>query len=760
MQSRGEVNRSLRSFIAVSGLWGAWGQMLGLNTAVFAGFVLSLGADASDIAFFSAIAAILAPVQIISSLFSKTIENKKNWVIWNGVFEAVFRGLLITIPFLFVESLHQRMLLIFLVAGLTAGYIYTPFYSSWVAGTVPENFRARFTSRQTIVRSLVGMVVGVMTGRFVDWFPDEEKLMAFVVVFIVGTLCGVAGPLSLKRTNYPVQTDETENRNPLRHLLQPFRDRNFRQLVLFFSSWQFALGLSGPLFSVFMLDRLGFGYTAISLLSALGTLSTMAGYRAWSVLIDRFGSKPVLQILIIPGALTAFLWGFCQPGSHVMVASAMFLSGLIMGGINLAVTPLQYALLPKENQDERVAYLASWSTTINLLYSVGPLIGGILVASLVGVRFTVGGFLIQDINIIFFLSGIMRFVPLFLLRPVRDARSISSQQLLSNMFRGNLLSYTFNYIVFNVATAEDRRARAAFRLGRSRNPMAIDHLVQALSDASSKVRRQAARALGETGSETAVDTLIKELESPSSDIRSEAAEALGRLRHAKAVDALVEALEDDDPRVRISAISGLGQMEGDDVQELLFWHFSNNVDRQTFPTLVEALSHREDYRIIKPTFDRLRSFTSPAVRLQLLNNICYTLGAGDRFYKVLSMEENERYRELEGMIKRTVTRLTESKAIPEDARRGVESLFVLFTQAYERNDVPAMMEQARLLAALIRDSHPVVEQSPVDTLSVYLIIMTMNHFIDSEAHQDLPAAQEIFLVVCMRRIATLVKGSD
>ena len=756
MLSRGEVNRSLRSFIVVRGLWGAWGQMVGTNTAVFAGFVLSLGLDASDIAFYSAIASILAPVQIISSLFSKSIENKKRWVVWNGVLEALFRGLMITIPFLFVESLHQRMLLIFLVAGLTAGYIYTPFYSSWVAGTVPENIRARFTSRQTIVNSLVGAAVGVMTGRFVDWFPDEEKLMAFVVVFVVGTLCGAAGPLFLRRTPYPTRADETETRNPLRHLLQPFRDQNFRRLVTFYASWQFALGLSGPLFSVFMLDRLGFGYTAISLLSALGTLATIAGYRAWSVIIDRFGSKPVLHILIIPGALNAFLWGLCQPGNHAMVAAAMLLSGLIMGGINLAVTPLQYALLPKENQDERVAYMASWSTSINLLYAAGPLLGGILVASLAGVRFTVAGFLIQDINLLFFLSGIMRFVPLFLLRPVRDARSISSQQLLSNMFRGNLLSYTFNYIVFNVATAEDRRARAAYRLGRSRNPMAIDHLVQALSDASSKVRRQAARALGETGSEVAVDSLIRELESPSSDIRSEAAEALGQLKHARAVDPLVEALEDEDPRVRISAISGLGQMEGDDVQELLFWHFSNNVDPLTFPTLVEALSHREDYRIIKPTFDRLGSFTSPAVRLQLLNNICRTLGAGDRFYKLLSMEENERYGELERMIKRTVSRFTDSKAVPEDTRRSVESLFALFTQAYERNDVPAMMEQARLLAALIRDSHPVVEQSALDTLSVYLIIMTMNHFIESDAHQDLPGAQEIFLAVCMRRIATLV----
>ncbi len=757
MQSRGEVNRSLRSFIAVSGLWGAWGQMVGMNTAVFAGFVLSLGADASDIAFYSAIASILAPVQIISSLFSKSIENKKQLVICSRILEALFRGLVITIPFLFVESLHQRMLLIFLVAGLVSGYVYTPFFSSWVAGTVPENIRARFTSRQIIVSSLAGMAVGVLTGRFVDWVPDEEKLTAFVVVFCVGTLFGIIAPLFLKRAPYPSHAEEPEAQNPLRHLLKPFRDRNFRQLVIFFSSWQFAIGLAGPLFSVFMLDRLGFGYTAISLLSALGTLSTIAGYRIWSVLVDRFGSKPVLQILIIPGALNAFLWGLCQPGSHTMVAIAMLLSGLIMGGINLAVTPLRYALLPKENQDERVAYLAAWSTSINLLYATGPLLGGILVASLVDVRFTVGGFLIQDINIMFFLSGIMRFVPLFLLGPVRDDRSISSQQLLSNMFRGNLLSYTFNYIMFNVATAEDRRARAAFRLGRSRNPMAIDHLVQALSDASSKVRRQAARALGETGSETAVDTLIRELESPSSDIRSEAAEALGKLQHAKAVDALVEALDDEDPRVQISAISGLGQMEGDDVQELLFWHFSNNVDPLTFPTLVEALSHREDFRIIKPTFDRLGSVTSPAVRLQLLNNICYTLGAGDRFYKLLSMEENERYGELEGMIKSAISGLTESKAVPEDARRGVERLFALFTQAYERNDVPAMMEQARLLAALIRDSQPVVEQSAYDTLSVYLIIMTMNHFIASDAHQDLPAAQEIFLVVCMSRIAALVK---
>jgi len=111
---------------------------------------------------------------------------------------------------------------------------------------------------------------------------------------------------------------------------------------------------------------------------------------------------------------------------------------------------------------------------------------------------------------------------------------------------------------------------------------------------------------------------------------------------------------------------------------------------------------------------------------------------------------------LEGLIKKTISSLTESKVIPEDTRRGVENLFALYIKAYEHNDLDSMMEQARVLSALIRDSQPVVEHDAYNTLSVYLIIMTMNHFIKSDAHQDLPGAQEIFITVCMRQLSLLV----
>ena len=67
-----------------------------------------------------------------------------------------------------------------------------------------------------------------------------------------------------------------------------------------------------------------------------------------------------------------------------------------------------------------------------------------------------------------------------------------------------------------------------------------------------------------------------------------------------------------------------------------------------------------------------------------------------------------------------------------------------------------MLEQGRLLAAMIRDSHMSVEQSTFDTLSAFVVSMAVKDFIASEGHRNLPAAQEIFLVVCLDRLATLI----
>ncbi len=164
------------------------------------------------------------------------------------------------------------------------------------------------------------------------------------------------------------------------------------------------------------------------------------------------------------------------------------------------------------------------------------------------VSFHIEGFRFGHLQIIILLSAVARIPSILLLGLVSDRSSISSRHLLSHLFRGNLLSYTFNTAVYTMARQEQRRARAALALARSGSPLAIEQLMQALADASPVVRRSAARALGETGSAEATDSLVRELLDGESDIRSEAAEALGRLGHEGGIDQLLEALEDGDPR--------------------------------------------------------------------------------------------------------------------------------------------------------------------------------------------------------------------
>ena len=121
--------------------------------------------------------------------------------------------------------------------------------------------------------------------------------------------------------------------------MQPLHDPHFRSAALFYGSWTFSLGLAGPLYSVFMLDRLAISYTEISIFNALFMLASIAGYRIWAGLIDRFGSKPVLQILMVPASFLPFVWAFNQPESYSLVPVALVLSGIIFRVSGSASTP-------------------------------------------------------------------------------------------------------------------------------------------------------------------------------------------------------------------------------------------------------------------------------------------------------------------------------------------------------------------------------------------------------------------------------------
>ena len=260
---RGQVHHALKSFVTASGLWGAWGQACGLGTAAFTGFALHLGADESFIALFTSAAYFLALTQLLAPFLSTHIRDKKRFVIGAGCMEIILRGLPLTIPFLVPEPYRLIALVAMVCLSLFSGYSISPFYSTWIANTVPENIRARFSSRQTIVSTIVAMVAGFAIGQFLDLFPTGDKERGFVWVFAIGSLFGLLGYLNLYRAPFPQHRTSTDEQGAgLRDLLHPLRDPNFRRAALFYGLWTFSLGLAGPLYSVFMLDELVTVYVA------------------------------------------------------------------------------------------------------------------------------------------------------------------------------------------------------------------------------------------------------------------------------------------------------------------------------------------------------------------------------------------------------------------------------------------------------------------------------------------------------------------
>ncbi len=752
--SRGQTNRAMRSFIVASGLWGAWGQAVGIGTAAFTGFALYMGADESFIALFTSLAYVLALTQILAPFLNAHIRRKKRFIVGLGSIEILLRGSLVLIPFFFAGELYLPAMAFLIGASMFFGHGVSPFYGTWVANAVPEHIRARFTGRQTILSTITAMLAGFAIGHFIDLFKGGDEHLGFLWVFSVGTFFGLLGYLNLLRAPFPKELPTEEGHPGIADLIEPFRDANFRRAVLFYGLWTMALGLSGPLYSVFMLDRLRISYTEISIFNACFMATSIAGYRIWAGLIDRFGSKAVLQIMVVPSAFIPFVWMLNSPESYYLVPVALVMSGIFFSGIGVGISPLVYSLLPQG--EKRTLYLASWSVAVNLMGALGPFLGSVLSHQLHGVQFEIMGIPIANLQIVFAISAVVRIIPIWLLRRVSDAKGTSSLELISQMRRGNLLSYAYNATLFNLANAETTRARAAEALGRSGNPLAIEQLVQALADASPLVRRSAARALGESGSDSATAPLLRELNDGSSDIRSEAAEALGRLGHLSSVDPLIDALDDEDLRVRISAIRGLGNIRSDEVHELLFWHFSSDFNPQTFPTLVDVLSERGDQRIVRPTLEHLAQFRSSAVRLQLLNSVCRALGAEDQFYRLLSQEDTRRIDSISRLLRELRSDLGRTAGLEATQQRSLADRCLALQLAYEEDRASDMREAVLDIVRIVRDGLSAGTDQAFEVLSVFVIIVALNDFIAQSERIDSPAAEEIFLAVCLSHLGKRV----
>ncbi len=744
--SSSETARALRTFLLTSGAWGAWARIVGIGTAPFTGYVIWLGASDAQIALLVAIVHLTGLVQIASPALTARVVRRKVFILLLGSGEILLRSAIVLIPFfMFGENLVFAMGVV-LAVGLICGQLKAPLYNEWIANTVPNDIRGRFTGRQATAQLIPGIVTAFAVGWYLDLFAHDEQYSGFLIVFAVATILGLTGYFNLMRIPYRQSTSNQSVGN----LFDPLRHKGFRNLLFFFLSWNFALGIAGPFYSIFLLKMLDIDYGIVALLNSIFMASLVIGYKAWGGLVDRYGGKAVLRITVAPTVLIPLLWIFNTPGNYLPIAAAMFLNGFLQAGILVSIIPLLYSLLP--DRESKTTHFATWSSSIQFALFLSPILGSILVKILADFEMHLLGYTIGNLQMVFFISAAAFTVPIILLRNVEDSKDTTPGRLFAHIGRGNLLSYIFGSFTFDRTFSVRTRARALRRMGRSRSPMALDRLVAALADASPEVRRNAAHGLGEARTLEAILPLAGKLADEESDVRSEAAEALGKIGDPAVIGPLVDALDDFDGRVQISAISALSEIGSEQVNELLFQKFASGFDRVTFPTLAGVLGRTRDHRMVRPTLECLQRFRSTPNQLQLLNSVCLALGADGRFYQLISQDELSRAEGIETLIKETLRRFRRNRTIDEEAKSASLKDLTEILHAYEVDDPERFTEAVRRLMV---DLEAKIGQRSVMALGeeaafrISAIVLAVNTFLKCAADRLPLNTRKTFLVVCL-----------
>lgn len=354
--------------------------MATLTSGVFlVAFALELGASNIVIGLLAAIPALLQLTQIPSIYLVNKIQNRR--------FICFYASLLSRLPWLLIALspffLPHKAGLAVLLLGL---FIYSGFegmsgcsWNSWMRDIVPRDKLGGFFSNRMRLTTAFGLVVSFLAGTYIAWWKKaypNAVVDGYSLLFLIAFLSGVLSLYYIARipepVMQPVKTDFWKTLN------MPFKDFNFKRLLMFLGSWSFAINLATPFFTVYMLKQLNMSMFFVVLFNIILQIFNVMFFRVWGRFTDKFSNKSVLGVSGPLYIFSILLWTLTQdPSKHVLTYPLLFVIAVMMGigqsGVTLATANIGLKLAP---QGKATSYLAA-STIINSLGAgIAPILGG------------------------------------------------------------------------------------------------------------------------------------------------------------------------------------------------------------------------------------------------------------------------------------------------------------------------------------------------------------------------------------------------
>jgi MFS family permease len=360
----------------------AWASLVGAlyGGVILVGFALELGATPFLIGLLAAIPFLAQVAQLPAiALVERLRQRRKIAVVAVTLSRTVILSLAL-IPFIRDPAMQLAALVLAQLAITLLGSVGGCSLNSWMHQLLQNEPLGELFSRRLFWSTVLASLGALIAGQMVQHWPFAERLQAYSVAF---ALAGAAGYVS---THYLASVPEPQmsRRGPpvpvLAMIRSPFRDTNFRKVILFMGSWNLASNLAAPFITVYLLTQLGYPLGTVTTLWIASQVANALTMYLWGRLSDRLSNKAILAVALPAyfGCLVALPFT-AIPVMHVLTLPLLYVIHLVMGaaagGIGLATGNLGLKLAP---QGQGTAYLANVSLVGSLAGGFAALLGGSL----------------------------------------------------------------------------------------------------------------------------------------------------------------------------------------------------------------------------------------------------------------------------------------------------------------------------------------------------------------------------------------------
>ena len=375
---------------------------------IFTGLALLFHLDEFLLAIAASLPSMMQIFQLLASPIANRFGKRRLLVnIFNGIGRFTFSALVI---FMIMRSYSPWIFLTFMAVSQIFVSIAGSIWASWMKDLIPEEVRGKVFATRNLFISVGNAGIIYLYSYLADHFSFGFEMI--MVLSILGSFMSIY--MMTKIPDVPIKS--TGKGFPIRVAL---KDENFRNFLLFYFYWSFAVSFSSPYYHYHLIKDLKLSYTYIAHLSVITSFVAIFTYRLLSKVSDRVGHKTIAEIAIVSISLISFMWFFMNPQTYTYLTLAdAIATGVFWPMMNLALLVLPMEVAFKSDP----VFFGLSAATASAGGVMGSVIGGKVAKFLSNYHFQFEGFEIFGIQFIFLIAFVLRGSAVFLLSRVKVKR--------------------------------------------------------------------------------------------------------------------------------------------------------------------------------------------------------------------------------------------------------------------------------------------------------------------------------------------------